>query len=150
LGYRTGFARLSVDNGTACGLDSLFSARESARRIHSIKEALTRSNVRLDVTPLVLVLNADKTNACRNTSDHSAETRGRKCIDPTAAIAAIALWSTSVPWQAPPLRKSPFFAPVRRDSSGFRLDAVQEARLVKKPAEVHPGRVARVKAVIRL
>jgi hypothetical protein len=65
-------------------------------------------------------VNADKSNACRNTADHPAETDGETSIDPSAAIAARALWSTSVLWQAPLLRKSLFVTRVLRDSSGFR------------------------------
>jgi hypothetical protein len=69
----------------------------------------------------------------------------KRPLDPTAAIAAHALSLTSVLWQAPLLRKSLFFAPVLRDSSGLRLDAAQEGRSVKNLAEVHPGRVAGVR-----
>jgi hypothetical protein len=56
-------------------------------------------------------VNADGLNACRNTANHPAETDGGTSVDPSAAIAAVALWSTSVSRQAPPLREPPFFAP---------------------------------------
>jgi hypothetical protein len=71
-------------------------------------------------------VNADRSNACRNTADNPAETDGGTSIDPSAAIAARALWSTSVLWQAPPLRKSLFVAHVLRDSSSFRGPPTQK------------------------
>jgi hypothetical protein len=62
----------------------------------------------------------------------------------------VALWSTSVVWEAPQLRKSLFFGHVPRDPAVFRGGPKQMDVRSRNAAPVHPARLARVATAICL
>jgi hypothetical protein len=71
-------------------------------------------------------VNADRSNACRNTADHPAETDGETSIDPSAAIAARCTMVDFRPAASAAAEGIAVLHGVLRDSSSFRGGPTQK------------------------